>query len=43
MEQNSEIVSIGKILDEISYARENKGFLIDDTIHVDFIKNRERY
>lgn len=39
MEQNSELVSIGKILDETSYSREKKGILIDDTINVDFIKN----
>lgn len=37
MEQNSELVSIGKILDETSYDREDKGVLIDDTINVDFI------
>lgn len=39
MEQNSELVSIGKILDETSYTREKKGILIDNTIHIDFIKN----
>lgn len=39
MEQNSELVSIGKILDETSYTRENKEILIDNTINVDFIKN----
>lgn len=39
MEQNSELVSIGKILDETSYAREKKGILIDNTINIDFIKN----
>jgi CRISPR-associated exonuclease Cas4 len=39
MEQNSELVSIGKILDETSYQREKKGILIDGTINVDFIKN----
>ena len=31
MEQNSELVSIGKILDESSYTRENKNILIDNT------------
>lgn len=40
MEQNSELVSIGKILDESSYDRENNGILIDDTINVDFIGNK---
>lgn len=39
MEQNSELVSIGKILDETTYSRENKSILIDDTINIDFIKN----
>lgn len=39
MEQNSELVSIGKILDETSYRREKKGILIDNTINIDFIKN----
>ena len=39
MEQNSELVSIGKILDETSYSREKKGILIDNTINIDFIKN----
>lgn len=39
MEQNSELVEIGKILDETSYARENKQILIDNTINIDFIKS----
>lgn len=39
MEQNSELVSIGKILDETTYTREKKGILIDNTINIDFIKN----
>ena len=39
IEQNSELVSIGKILDETSYRREKKGILIDNTINIDFIKN----
>lgn len=39
MEQNSELVSIGKLLDETSYNREKKGILIDNTINIDFIKN----
>lgn len=39
MEQNSELVSIGKILDEDSYKNEKKGILIDNTINIDFIKN----
>ena len=39
MEQNSELVSIGKILDEESYRKEKKQILIDNTINIDFIKN----
>lgn len=39
MEQNSELVSIGKIIDETSYSREKKGILIDNTVNIDFIKN----
>lgn len=39
MEQNSELVSIGKVLDETSYKNEKKGILIDDTINIDFIKD----
>lgn len=39
MEQNSELVSIGKIIDETTYKREQKSILIDDTINIDFIKN----
>lgn len=38
MEQNSELVAIGKILDENSYTREKKSILIDETIQIDFIK-----
>ena len=37
MEQNSELVSIGKVIDETSYSREKKSILIDETINVDFI------
>lgn len=39
MEQNSELVSIGKLLDETSYSREKKNIMIDNTINIDFIKN----
>ena len=38
MEQNSELVEMGKILDETSYERESKSILIDNTINIDFIK-----
>lgn len=39
MEQNSELVTIGKVLDEVSYSNEKKGILIDNTINIDFIKD----
>lgn len=39
MEQNNELVNIGKILDETTYTRENKNIMIDNTINIDFIKN----
>lgn len=38
MEQNSELVSMGKILDETSYEKEKKNILIDGTINIDFVK-----
>ena len=39
MEQNCELVLIGKIIDETTYSREKKGILIDNTINIDFINN----
>lgn len=39
MEQNSELVQIGKIIDETTYTKEKKQILIDNTINIDFIKN----
>ena len=39
MEQNSELVQIGKLIDETTYKREKKGILIDNTINIDFINN----
>ncbi len=39
MEQNSELVSMGKILDETSYQREKKSIMIDNTINIDFVKD----
>jgi len=38
MEQNSELVEIGKIIDETTYTKEKKQILIDNTINIDFIK-----
>lgn len=40
MEQESDIVALGKYLHEKSYEKE-KEFLIDDLINVDFIKNKD--
>lgn len=37
--QNSELVQIGKIIDETTYKREKKEILIDNTIKIDFISN----
>lgn len=39
MEQNSELVEMGRIIDETSYSKEKKQILIDNTINIDFIKN----
>lgn len=39
MEQNSELVQIGKIIDETTYKKEKKGIMIDNTINIDFINN----
>ncbi len=39
MEQNSELVGIGKLIDETSYKREKKHILIDENIIIDFLKD----
>lgn len=39
MEQNSELVEIGKIIDETTYKEKKKGILIDNTINIDFVQN----
>lgn len=39
MEQNSELVGVGKLIDETSYKREKKNILIDETITIDFLKD----
>jgi len=39
MEDNSEQVAIGHLIDENSYKRENKHLLVDDCINIDFLKN----
>lgn len=38
LEKYNEDVLIGKIIDETSYANENKHLSIDDTINIDFLK-----
>lgn len=39
MEHNSELVGIGKLIDENSYGREKKSILIDEMINIDFLKD----
>lgn len=39
MEQNRELVAIGKTIDEITYKKEKKEILIDNTINIDYIEN----
>lgn len=39
MEHSSDLVSMGKIIDETSYSREKKNILIDETINIDFLKD----
>ena len=41
MENTSDLVSIGKLIDDTTYIREERNVLIDNTINVDFIKNWE--
>lgn len=39
MESKSELVNIGKIIDETSYSKERKQILIDDKINIDFLED----
>nr|WP_300006009.1 CRISPR-associated protein Cas4 [Tissierella sp.] len=39
MEHNSELVEMGKLVDENSYDREKKSILIDEMINIDFLKD----
>lgn len=39
MEQDSELVGIGKLIDETSYKREKKHILIDENVNIDFLKD----
>lgn len=38
MEHTSDLVSMGKLIDETSYEREKKNILIDESINIDFLK-----
>lgn len=38
MEQESDLVSLGKVLHKTSYKREHRDFALDDIINVDFIR-----
>jgi len=39
MEHTSELVGMGKLIDETSYDRERKHILIDEMINIDFLKD----
>lgn len=39
MEQDSDLVGMGKLIDETSYGREKKNILIDENIKIDFLKD----
>ena len=39
MESNSELVGIGKLVDETSYKREKKNIMIEENINIDFLKD----
>lgn len=41
MEHGSELVGIGRLIDETSYKREKKHILIDENINIDFLKDWE--
>lgn len=41
MEFDSDLVGIGKLIDETTYARERKNILIDENINIDFLKDWE--
>ena len=41
MEHTSELVGIGKLIDENTYDREKKSILIDEMINIDFLKDWE--
>ncbi|NLY76938.1 MAG: CRISPR-associated protein Cas4 [Tissierellia bacterium] len=41
MEHTSELVGIGKLIDDTSYSRERKNIMIDEMISIDFLKDWE--
>ena len=41
MEEGNENVQLGKLLDENSYARDDKHINIDDVINIDFIREKK--
>lgn len=38
MEQESDLVTIGKLIDDHSYSREKKHIMVDETINIDFLQ-----
>lgn len=41
MESNSEVVELGKLIDENTYKRDRKHIMINETINIDFIRDRK--
>lgn len=39
MENDSDLVGMGKLIDETSYSREKKNIMIDESINIDFLKD----
>lgn len=39
MEHDSDLVGMGKLIDETSYSREKKNIMIDESINIDFLKD----
>jgi CRISPR-associated exonuclease Cas4 len=39
METESELVALGKLVDESSYKREEHGIAVDDFLNIDYLKN----
>ena len=46
MEQESELVEVGKLIDETTYKNERHNFMIDNIVNIDFLKKnikKEKY